>query len=97
MTRLVRLVLALLLAASPALAQQRCGPRDAVVDDLRWSRGMDLVAGGLRGPDVMVELWVTPDGSLWAVTQRHASGVTCVVYSGVAWMQVIPKPAGEPG
>jgi hypothetical protein len=79
--------LALTLAASPAGAAHQCmASRQAMAEALGAGYGEPSAGFGLAGQDLVVELFVAPDGATWTAVVVQPGGITCVLASGAAWM-----------
>ncbi len=76
--------------AFPALAQTRM-PDVSCDDSTRMTRTLTNVLGaerhgvGLRDPETMVEVWVTPASGDWMIVQNYANGTSCIVAMGEHW------------
>jgi len=82
-------VAALLLLASPALAQQTCGPtRELEAELARQFQERKIAAGAMRTVGVLV-IYATRDGSTWTAIREMPDGVSCFLSAGEKWRQVI--------
>ncbi|MHA3913830.1 hypothetical protein [Halovulum sp. GXIMD14793] len=82
------------MAATPAIAQQHCGERSAIVEHLSTKYGEQLIGVGLERRNAMVELYVSETGT-YTVLVSFPNGRACLVVSGEHW-QIRPlQPAGE--
>jgi len=88
------------MAASPALAQTLCGPRDGLVEELKNGWDETLVAQGLTNAnDRLIELFESKDGKTWTLIITYPKGESCVITSGHDWSAASPKllkPMGLP-
>lgn len=48
---------------------------------------------GLRDPETMLEVWVTPASGDWMIVQHYASGTSCIVAMGAHWEQAAANPS----
>ena len=94
----MKLALALILAASPAFAQQNCGPRPAVVEFLAGPQYGEAIAGQAMGDMGLYELWGNEETGTWTITVTDPNGLMCVRFSGDGGFVVPVKvPQGEEG
>ncbi len=70
---------------------------DLICDDTaRMQRQMVEVVGaqkqglGMRDPDTMIEVWITPHSGEWTLVQTYANGTSCVVAMGEHWESLAP-------
>lgn len=88
-------LLVLLLSAGGANAQQVCAARDSTVNQLEGRFDEHVVGRGLaESGKSMIELFVGENGS-WTVVVTDTRGRSCLVASGVSWMQT-PLLVGDP-
>ena len=94
------LLAAFFMSVSPALAQQPCAPRDALVANLNDKFGETLRFQGLTHPNrQLVEVLVSKDGETWTILVTLPGGLSCITGSGKDWRDVAPellKPMGMP-
>lgn len=95
MSRLALAALAAFAAATPAAAQMRCGPAEAIRGRLAADHGEARVFAGLAGA-VLIELWLAPSGT-WTVLIVRADGAACLAAAGQAGALVPSPPAGTDG
>jgi hypothetical protein len=78
---MIRYLAAALFLASPALAQEQCAPRAAVLDDFEKRHGekpfLMLVADG----GVILEVLRSPNGG-WTIFVLRPDGMLCLVMAG---------------
>lgn len=80
---------ALLLLASPALAQQACGPTREVVAELaRQFQERKIAAGEMRNGGLLV-IYATRDGATWTAVREMPGGVSCLLGVGEKWRVVL--------
>ncbi len=62
-----------------------CEPRDTLRHLLQSEHGAQLAGQGVRGPDVILEIWTAPDSGDWTLVQTYANGQACIVAMGGSW------------
>lgn len=93
--RRLALTAAALALASPAAAQNACGPHDIIMDLAKKTYDEVPVSMGRIGEQRMAELTLSPTGS-WSLIVTTVQGVSCVVASGQDWQQGnAPKPGRD--
>ena len=86
---------ALLLLASPALAQQApCGPVDVVLKALEDNAKEVPTGMGRDERGFIAVLTLSPDGS-YSVLGIRPDGVACLLSTGQGWEAVKSAPAGK--
>lgn len=75
---------ALLMAAEPASAALRCGPRAEVLDMLGERYEETRRGIGVAGPTQVLEVFASEQGT-WSVLVTDPQGRTCLVASGRSW------------
>lgn len=86
---------ALLLLASPALAQQApCGPVDVVLKALEDNAKEVPTGMGRDERGFIAILTLSPDGS-YSVLGIRPDGVACLLSTGQGWEAVKSAPAGK--
>lgn len=85
------LILAGVMLAGPASAQDPCFPRGDVAAALDEGYGERVVARGLSKDGAMVELFATPGGSTWTLIITTPGGNACPLEAGKVWNKVTPK------
>lgn len=48
---------------------------------------------GLRDPETMLEVWVSPRDGDWMIVQNYANGTSCIVAMGEHWENGTAEPA----
>jgi hypothetical protein len=93
--RLTHLVLLFLFLALPHRGEAQLG--DVVCDDsnrleqqLLSRHGAQKQGQGMRGPDAILEVWITPTTGDWALVQTYANGTSCIVAMGEHWETITP-------
>jgi hypothetical protein len=79
--------------AMPALAQERCAPRDVQTGILTGKFGESVIAMGLT-PDGVVEYWANPETGTWTVTITRPDGILCGIIAGLNFEA---REAAKPG
>jgi len=71
---------------------------DLVCDDtvrlerqLEATQGATRISQGMRGPDALMEVWMTPRNGDWVLVQTYANGTSCIVAMGQHWEMTPPK------
>lgn len=88
---------AAMIAGTADANAQSCAPRETVLEQLATRYGETRRAIGLAGSDRMMELFASDDTGSWTITVTLASGMTCLVASGVAYEPLADAlpPAGK--
>ena len=93
--RTLAAVVALLLSAAPAYAQQVCLLHGTAVAQLASQHSEQAIGRGLIGDGkAVVEIFVSEAGT-WTAVVTDTQGRSCVVASGVSWTQ-LPQVVGDP-
>jgi len=58
--------------------------------------GAQRLGQGLRGPDALMEIWITPRNGDWTMVQAYANGTSCIIALGEHW-QATPTATTENG
>ncbi len=92
------LLVGVLLVASPAHAQQNCGPRAALIEALSELFGETRTGYGLGTGNSVVEVYSSAQTGSWSILVTNAQGVSCLVAAGQAWATVkaVTAPEGDP-
>lgn len=74
-------LLAALIIASPAYAQQNCNQRDVIVSQLQGKYGENRRSLGVsrRG---LIEVWASEETGSWTITVTTPHGMTCLIDAG---------------
>ncbi|MCT8160212.1 hypothetical protein [Pseudoruegeria sp. SHC-113] len=75
--------------ARAELSDLRCEDRARLEAQLQATRA-EKVGYGLRDPETLLEVWVTPGNSGWIMVQSYASGTACIVAIGDHWQNLAP-------
>jgi len=92
---LIRLTLLLIALAKPAtasspIAEVICEPKAKMTEKLTRTLQSERQSMGLRGPEQVVEVWTDQQGD-WTMVITYASGQSCIVAMGEAWMDTAKK------
>ena len=83
------LIFALLLAAptsvSAQMADVTCDDSARMMSMLTDVLGAEREGMGLRDPETMLEIWVSPRNGEWMIVQNYANGTSCIVAMGEHW------------
>lgn len=96
--RLVAFFILALWAATPAVAQQQCLPREAALALLADRFKESRVGLGIAANNMVVEVFASESGA-WTITVTRPDAMTCLVASGESWETVhdpLP-PQGQKG
>ena len=89
--------LLVLLLLWPALLQashpQVCGPRKAILDQLKNRFKESQIGIGLTSDGNVVEVFASAEGN-WTIIVTSPTGSTCVVESGEGWQHGKPPDVG---
>jgi hypothetical protein len=47
--------------------------------------GAERQGSGLRGPETLLEIWVSHQNGDWVIVQNYANGTSCIVAMGAHW------------
>ncbi|WP_375175210.1 hypothetical protein [Pseudooceanicola sp.] len=92
---MIRSALLLLLLAAPALASNPiaevlCEPTSRMTEKLTRQMHSQRQNVGLRGPEQVLEVWTDKRGD-WTMVITYASGQSCIVAMGEAWLDTKAK------
>lgn len=65
-----------------------CDDRNRLEDQLTNVHGAEKQGQGVRGPDALIEVWITPRSGDWTLVQSYANGTACIVAMGQHWEAV---------
>lgn len=85
---------AIALATLPAAAQQICGERAAIIDQLRRDFNETPSGQGLASNGAVVEFLSSASGS-WTMLVTFPSGATCLLAAGDSWRDRQPARVAE--
>ncbi len=94
----VKTLAALLLLATPAVAQQQqaCGNYVEMAKNLKDKFSEQRVAMGLNQKGDAVVIFASPNGATWSALTVQPTGTACMVGAGSQWETIAPKPQGDP-
>ncbi len=72
----------LLALASPTIAQQQCGQREAVLSHLAEKYSETRRSIGLAANNMVMEVYASGTSGTWTITVTTPQGMTCLVASG---------------
>ena len=55
--------------------------------------GVERQGAGLRDPETMLEVWVSPGSGDWLIVQNYTNGTSCIVAMGENWEASLPGNA----
>lgn len=94
MLRVLTLIPALSFLAAPAaaspIAEVICEPTSRMTAKLSGQLRSERQSMGLRGPEQVVEVWTDKRGD-WTMVITYASGKSCIVAMGEAWVDTAAK------
>jgi hypothetical protein len=81
--------------ASARLSDVLCDDADRLAHQIETAHGAEKQGHGLRGPDALVEFWISPTSGDWLLVQSYANGTACIVAMGEHWQSIpaVPDPA----
>lgn len=65
-----------------------CDDRNRLEDQLSSVHGAEKQGQGMRGPDALIEVWITPRSGDWTLVQSYANGTACIVAMGQYWQSL---------
>ena len=92
------LCIALSLSAAPSfsnasLSDVTCDDRSRLEVTLKDVMGATRQGSGLRDPETLLEVWVTPTSGDWLIVQNYSNGTACIVAMGEHWEGSLAAPA----
>ncbi len=93
--RALFILIALLIPAGVASAQNVCGDRAEIIKVLGTKYKELPTAFGIAGQRNLAELFVAKTGS-WTMLITEPKGVTCILATGQGWEELPPPPPGDP-
>lgn len=88
---MIRLALAALVAATPAIAQE-CAPIDQVAEMLTGQYGESVMSEGIAANGGLIQFWANTDTRTWTMIVVLPSGVSCLIASGSDYSETTPEP-----
>lgn len=86
-TKILALVAALI-AAPAAYANNACGDRTKIVTQLEVKYQESHRASGLETDTKMVEIWTSEANGSWTILVTQANGITCIAAAGRNWLDM---------
>lgn len=80
-------------AAHARMSDVSCDDRVRLIATLTQTLRAERLGAGLRDPETMLEVWVTPGNGDWLIVQHYANGTSCIVAMGAYWERLAPNPA----
>lgn len=80
-------------SAAAQMSDLSCDDSARLSDTLQNVIGATRTGSGLRDPDTMLEIWVTPHNSEWLIVQSYSNGTSCIVAMGEHWEGDLTGPA----
>ena len=92
---MLRFLIALMATATPVLATSPIAdvlyePTSRMTEKLSHQMQSKKQNMGLRGPEQVLEVWTDKQGD-WTMVITYASGRSCIVAMGEAWMDTASK------
>jgi hypothetical protein len=87
----IAMMLVIWATATPAAAQNVCTSRTEVAKQLAGDHSETPVAAGLAASGEVVEVFSSNDGATWTIVLTRPGGISCLVATGEAWMNVPAK------
>ncbi|WP_197919267.1 hypothetical protein [Thiosulfatihalobacter marinus] len=83
---------------APTLARAKmsdvsCDDSARMLSMLTEVLGAERQGMGLRDPETMLEVWVSPRDGEWMIVQNYANGTSCIVAMGENWEAGLAGPA----
>lgn len=97
MRLIIPLALCIALAPLPGharLADVICDDSARLAEQLRLRHRALKLGQGMRGPDAMLEMWISTATGDWTLVQTYANGTSCIVAMGEHWETL--APAADP-
>ena len=80
-------------AAQATLGDVSCDDRSRLTATLETTLRAERQGTGLRDPETMIEVWVTPANGDWLIVQHYSNGTSCIVAMGEYWEGDTSNPA----
>lgn len=80
-------------SAFAQMADLKCNDSQRLERTLIEVLGAERQAMGLRDPETLLEVWVTPANGEWVIVQNYANGTSCIVAMGDHWQSEFSGPA----
>ena len=79
--------------ASAKMSDVSCDDSARILSMLTEVLGAERQGMGLRDPETMLEVWVSPRDGEWMIVQNYANGTSCIVAMGEHWEAGLAGPA----
>ncbi len=79
------------LQAAGAISDLFCDDSTRLEHQLLSVHGATKLGRGMRGPDALLEIWITPNNGDWTLVQSYANGTSCIVAIGENWEDTITR------
>lgn len=79
--------------ASAKMSDVSCDDSTRMLSMLTEVLGAERQGMGLRDPETMPEVWVSPQDGEWIIVQNYANGSSCIVAMGENWEAGLAGPA----
>ena len=79
--------------ANAGMSDVSCDDSARMLSMLTDVLGAERQGMGLRDPETMLEVWVSPRDGEWLIVQTYANGTSCIVAMGEHWETVLAGPA----
>lgn len=88
---LLALSFVIIAGPGPAAAQALCGPREELLPLIVGPKYAEaLVARGLAGDVVVLEVYVSATGETWTILETYPDGNACIRRTGEDWTAIEP-------
>ena len=77
-------------AVSP-IGEVLCAPSDELARRLTQQYGETRLATGVRDPEQVMEVWTSKKSDDWTLVMTYASGTSCIVAMGEAFIMTPPS------
>lgn len=78
-------------APQARIADVICDDRARLENRLVSQYGAEMQGRGLRGPDVVMQVWSSERTGAWALVQNYLNGQSCIVAMGDDWESLTPR------
>lgn len=78
-------------AGQARIADVICDDKTRLEERLTRVQGAVRQGQGMRGPDALMEIWITPHNGDWTLVQSYAGGTACIVAMGEHWEMLTPR------
>lgn len=79
------------LQAGAQISDLVCDDTARLEQQLAGTQGATRISQGMRGPDALLEVWMTPRNGDWMLVQTYANGTSCIVAIGENWETFVPR------